>query len=243
MPFLGIAGIFICAMSDNNCEKFLYQKAIDAYWNHVNRYHTWMNYYALFNGALFVGFCTLLTATTTIKADSASQWNLENNYTFLQFTVCIIGLVSSCAWLASISGHEKWEKNWMNIIESFETAPLYRLIVCGKDDFLLKKDYDNHEWNNETTKDGKVLEKGDKFKAYSTHTITKIFVWSIIIGWIICFCYSAYRYLKEDFSISKTIIIILISVIALVIALFVKCFLFSDRTYSNVEGKILKIKE
>ena len=223
-------------MECNDSEKFFYQKTIEAYWNHVNRYHTWMNYYALFNGALFVGFCTLLTATTIIKADSISQWNLENDYTFLQFTVCIIGLVSSCAWLASISGHEKWEKNWMNIIESFETVPLYRLLVCGKDDFLLIKDYDNHEWNDETTKDGKVLEKG-------THTITKIFVWSIIIGWIICFCYTAYRYLMEDFGVSKMIIKIFIFVIALVIALFVKCFLFSDRTYSNVEGKILKIKE
>lgn len=240
MPFLGIAGIFNCAMSYNNCEEFLYHKAIETYWNHVNRYHTWMNYYALFNGAIFVGFCTLLTATTTIKANSVNQWNLENNYTLLQFTVCIIGLVSSCAWLASISGHEKWEKNWTNIIESFETAPLYRLIVCGKDDILLKNDYDNHEWNDKTTKDGKVLEKGDKFKAYSTHTITKIFVSSIIIGWIICFCYTDYRYLKEDFSISKMIMTIFIFV---VIALFVICFLFSDRTYSNVEGKILKIKE
>lgn len=227
-------------MGYNNCEEFLYQKAIEAYWNHVNRYHTWMNYYALFNGALFVGFCTLLTATTIIKADSISQWNLENDYTFLQFTVCIIGLVSSCAWLASISGHEKWEKNWMNIIESFETVPLYRLIISGKNDFSLKKDYNDHECYDGLTKYGKVLEKGDEFKAYSTHTITKIFVISIIIGWIICFCYTTYRYLKEDFSISKMIMTIFIFV---VIALFVKCFLFSDRTYSKVEGKILKIIE
>ncbi len=87
MPFLGIAGIFNCAMSYNNCEEFLYHKAIETYWNYVNRYHTWMNYYALFNGVLFVGFCTLLTAATIIKADSISQWNLENDYTFLQFVL------------------------------------------------------------------------------------------------------------------------------------------------------------
>ena len=32
-------------------QRFMYQKAIEAYQYHVNRYHTWMNYYALFNNA------------------------------------------------------------------------------------------------------------------------------------------------------------------------------------------------
>ena len=77
----------------------------------------------------------------------------------------------------------------MNIIESFETVPLYRLIISGKNDFSLKKDYNDHECYDGLTKYGKVLEKGDKFKAYSTHTITKIFVWSIIIGWFSCIAF------------------------------------------------------
>lgn len=47
--------------------RFMYQKAIEAYQYHVNRYHTWMNYYSIFTGALFVGFCSLTTATTEIK--------------------------------------------------------------------------------------------------------------------------------------------------------------------------------
>lgn len=231
MPFLGIAGIFNCVMSKDS----LYQKAIDAYWNHVSRYHIWMNYYALFNGALFVGFCTLLTATTTIKADNVGLWNLENNYTFLQFAVCIIGLVSSFAWLASIRGHEEWEKNWMNIVESFEVVPLYRLIICKKNDSLLKRDYNEHKCYDGLTKYGIVLEKGDKFKAYSTHTITKIFVWSIIIGWFSCIafivgcikncCYACYC--------------ILISLYLLILLYF--CV--RNKMYSNVEGKILKIEE
>lgn len=235
MLFRGTASIFNCAMGYNNCEEFLYQKAIEAYWNHVNRYHTWMNYYALFNGALFVGFCTLLTATTIIKADSISQWNLENDYTFLQFTVCIIGLVSSCAWLASISGHEKWEKNWMNIIESFETVPLYRLIISGKNDFSLKKDYNDHECYDGLTKYGKVLEKGDEFKAYSTHTITKIFVWSIIIGWFSCIAFIV-GCIKNCCCACYCILISLFLLILLY-------FCARNKLYSNVEGKILKIKE
>lgn len=27
------------------------------------RYHTWMNYYSLFNGALLVAYCTILVST------------------------------------------------------------------------------------------------------------------------------------------------------------------------------------
>ena len=41
---------------DKDERRYAYEKAIEAYWKHVDRYHTWMNYYAIFNGALFVGF-------------------------------------------------------------------------------------------------------------------------------------------------------------------------------------------
>lgn len=30
------------------------------------RYHTWMNYYSLFNGALLVAYCTILVSTGKI---------------------------------------------------------------------------------------------------------------------------------------------------------------------------------
>lgn len=76
-------------------QRFMYQKAIEAYQYHVNRYHTWMNYYALFNGALLVAFCTLLCATTQIAGGKGSVETeeivleggtviLSNNYGCLQ---------------------------------------------------------------------------------------------------------------------------------------------------------------
>lgn len=60
-------------ITDDDRRKYAYEKAIEAYWKHVDRYHTWMNYYSLFNGALFVGYCTLLTATTKISLAKESN--------------------------------------------------------------------------------------------------------------------------------------------------------------------------
>ena len=40
-----------------------YDRAISAYQFQVERYHTWMNYYSLFNGALLLAYCTILVST------------------------------------------------------------------------------------------------------------------------------------------------------------------------------------
>ena len=62
----------MCKTKIEECKRreqreFLYQQAINGYQFHVNRYHTWMNYYSIFTGALFVGLCSLTTATTEIS--------------------------------------------------------------------------------------------------------------------------------------------------------------------------------
>ena len=102
-------------------QKHAYEKAIEAYWHHVDRYHTWMNYYALFNGALFVGYCTLLTATTYIQTDAllsvATAFSLGNDYKVILFFLSCIGLITGVCWFFSIKGHELWERNWMNIMK------------------------------------------------------------------------------------------------------------------------------
>ena len=40
------------------------------------RYHTWMNYYSLFNGALLVAYCTILVSTGKIVE---MEGNISNN--------------------------------------------------------------------------------------------------------------------------------------------------------------------
>lgn len=106
--------------------RFMYQKAIEAYQCHVSRYYTWMNYYALFNGALLVAFCTLLCATTQIASDKGSVETEEivleggtvissNNYGCLQVLIIILGILTSFLWLLSILGHRTWTLSYMQI--------------------------------------------------------------------------------------------------------------------------------
>ena len=60
------------------CKKLVaYEKAIDAYQFHVQRYHTWVNYYAIFVGALFVAFYTILSGITNeVESCCAVQLSL-----------------------------------------------------------------------------------------------------------------------------------------------------------------------
>ena len=52
-------------------------KLIFAHFNRMEqRYHTWMNYYSLFNGALLVAYCTILVSTGKIVE---MEGNISNN--------------------------------------------------------------------------------------------------------------------------------------------------------------------
>ena len=157
--------------------RYAYEKAIEAYWKHVDRYHTWMNYYSIFNGALFVGFCTLYTATSYIF--DVDNYHLLNNWnTYLCLILSILGFIASICWYSSILGHEKWETNWMNIIEFYEDRKwkVYKMLMADLTDMKIKD-----ICLNEHHKD--ALTNTDNFKAFSTHSITKVFVFFIILSW------------------------------------------------------------
>lgn len=227
-----------CRRDCEDKRKYAYEKAIEAYWKHVDRYHTWMNYYALFNGALFVGFCTLLTATTKISEkceDSNATICLENDYGFLQIILCIIGLVSAIAWYCSILGHEKWEGNWMNIVLFYEDIDVYKILMVSSGDMENLQEESSHR-----------LIHGEKFKAYSTHKITKLFVFCIAIGWSLVILFSLCPCLKNIFDEKMTIwhffslVIIIIGIIKLIcLILFYIIFISNgcDSLCSDVEGK------
>ena len=175
--------------------RFVYQKAIDAYQYHVNRYHTWMNYYALFNGALLVAFCTLLCATTQITGGKGSVETekvvlegggmfLSNNYEGLQVLIIVLGILTSFLWLLSILGHRVWTLSWMSLICKYEREygfdPLYRMVI-------LQNKY------NPKNKDGASL-KGCFRRMYipegfSTDKLTIKFVWLVILSWYVALYY------------------------------------------------------
>lgn len=201
--------------------RYAYEKAIEAYWKHVDRYHTWMNYYAIFNGALFVGFCTLLTATASIKYDETSKLIiLSNDNMILYIIICFLGIIASGSWLLSILGHEAWERNWMNIIKKYETTDIYNLIRIEESDVIRKK--------------GKKY-----FKAFSTHKITLLFVCFIMVSWII----TPLLLLFKVGSCSCIVMFFLYMGIILTSYILMLIYNLIEFTplYSNCENKIIEI--
>lgn len=226
--------------------RFMYQKAIEAYQYHVNRYHTWMNYYALFNGALLVAFCTLLCATTQIAGGKGAVETeeivleggtviLSNNYGYLQVLIIILGILTSLLWLLSILGHRTWTLSWMSIICKYEREygfdPLYRMVI-------LQNKY------NPNNKAGVSLK--DSFKrtyvpeGFSTDKLTIKFVWLVIISW-----YAALLYLcNQDVVLYWVFLFIL--VLSIVMRFLVKpmgrcsCKRLYKFLYTDIRNKIRK---
>lgn len=164
-----------------------------------NRYHTWMNYYSLFNGALLVAYCTLLVSTGWVIQQQFScktTYKLECGYWDFLIMIAFLGIVASYCWLLSMIGHNHWLNNWrqklqgrypniMNDISVEDSLVSQLSNICGK----------------------RVLPG-----FYSTAKITQIFIWTVITAWIMIFIYSISKYIKCDFSI------FCIGIISLIIA-------------------------
>lgn len=105
-------------------------KLIFAHFNRMEqRYHTWMNYYSLFNGALLVAYCTILVSTGKIVE---MEGNISNNeftnlgaklfylnctYWDILTVIAILGVIASYCWYLSMIGHRSWIKSWKRILD------------------------------------------------------------------------------------------------------------------------------
>lgn len=227
--------------------RFVYQKAIDAYQYHVNRYHTWMNYYALFNGALLVAFCTLLCATTQIAGGKGSVETeeivlegggviLSNNYGCLQVLIIVLGILTSFLWLLSILGHRTWTLSWMSIIckyeEKYSFDPLYRMVI-------LQNKYKPENKYGIYWKDcfcGMNIPKEYVPEGFSTDKLTIKFVWLVIISW-----YAALIYLfKQDVVHLLVLFFVFAFPIIIWLLKFSKCKFLYKFLYTDVRNKILE---
>lgn len=225
-------------------QRFMYQKAIEAYQYHVNRYHTWMNYYALFNGALLVAFCTLLCATTQITGGKGSVETeeivleggsviLSNNYGYLQVLIIILGILTSFLWLLSILGHRTWTLSWMSIICKYEREygfdPLYRMVILqnkynpkNKDGIFLKGCFC-----------GMNMPSGYIPEGFSTDKLTIKFVWFVILSW-----YLALLYLCSQNVVPCTVLLFISAFpIAMWILKCCNCKLLYKLLYTAVRNK------
>ena len=160
-----------------NLSKVAYEQAVKAYQFHVQRYHTWVNYYAIFTGALFVAFYTVMPKGGRFCLSCEVDWPLDSGLWF-SYLVLLVGWWASVCWLASIVGHYKWLLSWTRVVQQRERAyfagdgengekPLW---VYGK--VLLPKR--NQAKPNQ-------MEPG----FVSTQKVTQLFVKGVIGAWVL----------------------------------------------------------
>ena len=83
-----------------------YEKEIEARNLQYQNYNTWANYYALFTGALFVGYYTTLS-----KCDGPSLFSL---------LIVLVGLATSICWNLTVKGHYHWMLSYIKVLHNYE---------------------------------------------------------------------------------------------------------------------------
>lgn len=102
-----------------DASKVAYEQAVKAYQFHVQRYHTWVNYYAIFTGVLFVAFYTVMPKGGRFCLSYVVDWPLDSGLCF-SYLVLLVGWWASVCWLASIVGHYRWLLSWTRVVKQRE---------------------------------------------------------------------------------------------------------------------------
>lgn len=130
-----------------------YEKAIDAYRFQVGRYHTWMNFYSLFNGALLI-------AVYSLQCKTCEESNI------LLLFLGVVGLIAGLCWLGSIIGNRYWMNSWLQIVKELE-----------KKEFEKEEDKALQIYNTVLFKDGQVR------NFLSTPVLTQVFITVVVLAW------------------------------------------------------------
>lgn len=162
-------------LGDN--EKLAYDKAIEAYQFHVNRYHTWMNYYSVFTGAFFVALYTVWPQET--KSCCCCCHAASSSSAFLPIMIAILGLVASICWQASAIGHYSWMKSYIQILHN-----------CENNVFSSPKLYIYSHIHGATKKC--ICTDYEYAPGYiSTQKVTQLFIVAITAAWMVVIAFLA----------------------------------------------------
>lgn len=188
------------------------------------RYHTWMNYYSLFNGALLVAYCTILVSTGEVIKEICGNetYTLKCTYWGFLFIIALLGIIASYCWYLSMIGHNKWLNNWR--IKLQDEKPQIMRDISGE---------------NLESKFVQSCKKSVLPDFYSTAEITKVFILAVIVAWSTVLFYTMSKYI--DYHVAP----ILIFLLGLAFAIFLYflrfiCFLCWG---SNLSGFTINSKE
>lgn len=175
----------------NSSNSNAYEKAIEGRNIHMNYFKSWVNLFAIFNGALFAGYCTI-----------TKEYKPEN--TILSMVVLVLGVISAWLWYFSMRGFAKWNLSWINLVKMLE-----------KDDLGDKKVYRAFTYPK-SKKDNRLTKR-----PFSTQTLARLFVLCIAIAWSIIAIYETVKNVAAANCILTKIFIILLPVITIVLLILV----------------------
>ena len=190
--------------------------AYDQFKDMEKRYHTWMNYYSLFNGALLVAYCTILVSTGQViemgggistdngLTGNARLFQLECTYWNILALISFLGCIASYCWYLSAIGHYHWIERWRKNIK------------------------ENTNYPELTFKDVRICAKNNRAKHYhSTFKITKFFIVIVLYAWVYV-CYSSL--FDHDFGLNWNDFLFTSSLLATLIAIeyILHCIIGSD---------------
>lgn len=146
----------------------MYKIAIEGYHNHFERYNHWMNMYAIFNGALFIGLYNIIGKDVKVAFSDEIEFFL-----FLQLLILALGCISSWFWFFSSRGFYRWNISWIETVAHHERKFVQRFIDDeSKEDIYVY---------NIFRKIGN--EKYFMTRPFSTQKITQWFTATVAVAW------------------------------------------------------------
>lgn len=143
----------------NKDEKYLFDKSIQARYEHIHFYNHWMNMYAIFNGALFVCLYTLV---------KECKYCDSNLFLFLEILTSLLGVIAGWCWHFSSKGFYDWLLSYIKNTNEHEN----NLKIQGKDK-IFNIFYGEIE-------NGKLAKN-----PYSTQKLTQCFTLFVALAWSI----------------------------------------------------------
>jgi len=147
-------------MEENKMEKEIspYEKAIEGRFQHMSQFNHWMNMFAIFNGALFVGYYNV------VKECACEKVNPCCPVFILASVILLLGVISAWLWFFSACGFYRWNISWINLVKKFE-----------KEELVDKHVYRAFVYPEKT--------KFFKTTPFSTQKLVRFFVLCVAIAW------------------------------------------------------------
>ena len=238
-------------MSKKEDLKFLYEKAISGREHHQNNFNHWMNMYALFNGALFIGFYT-------VAKDGGTDTDV------IKILILALGFLEALFWHCSARGFYRWILSWIGVVQYYETELEQQM--C-KDEQTTQSEEEPQEQSEEEPQEQaenaeqsatespkraktrkvyglfmhlekKVFKKDGKtprklfYKPFSTQKITILFTLCVTVAWGLLLAYNVlamFAPVKAFFDQHKIAFcigigaIVVLGIIITLLWLFMKC--------------------